>query len=131
MSLGQSGPPATPKQVQYLKALLEKAGYATWRDARRPLGLTQRQGSGKFTRREASELIDRLLATDDGEGADGNGTSRHDTSRNDTTSTVDASAVTHDTSDTPDPRLDLVRGFPADLLADELRRRGWTATPPA
>lgn len=126
MSLGASGPPATPKQVQYLAALLEKAGYPTWRDARRPLGLTQRQAGGKFTRREASDLIDRLLAAADGSDAgsgdspgDGSGTGR------------DADAgPTPDEIHLANARQDLARGLPADVLADELRRRGWTVTPP-
>ncbi len=61
MGLGPSGPPATPKQLAYLKVLLEKAGFDDYRAARRPLGLSQRQGNGKFTRQEASELIDRLV----------------------------------------------------------------------
>ena len=64
MALGATGPAATPKQIAYLEALLEKAGYSSFRIARRPLGLTQRQGSGKFTRQEASALIDRLVNGD-------------------------------------------------------------------
>ena len=48
LSLGH-GPPATDKQLAYLLSLLRKEGYDGFRDARRPLGLTQRQGSGKFT----------------------------------------------------------------------------------
>ena len=61
MALGQSGPPASAKQVAYLQALLEKAGFATFREARHPFGLTQRQAGGKFSKQEASELIDRLV----------------------------------------------------------------------
>lgn len=112
MGLGQSGPPATPKQMAYLKVLLEKAGFDTYRNARRPLGLTQRQGSGKFTRQEASELIDRLV---NGE-AIAEGQSRLSSSVDD-----DKIAVA---------QAGLLQGFRADLLADELERRGWTVTPP-
>ena len=66
MSFGQqSGPPASAKQVEYLKALVRRAGHTDFRDARRPLSLTQRQAGGKFTRAEASALIDRLLAQSD------------------------------------------------------------------
>jgi hypothetical protein len=61
----QSGPPASAKQVDYLKALVQKAGHADFRDARGPLSLTQRQAAGKFTRQEASALIEQLLAGPD------------------------------------------------------------------
>ena len=65
MAFGQqSGPPASHKQLQYLEALLRKAGHDGFRDARGPLGLTQRQAGGKFTKDEASTLIDQLLAED-------------------------------------------------------------------
>ena len=65
MAFGQqSGPPASHKQIQYLESLLRKAGHDGFRDARGPLGLTQRQAGGKFTKDEASTLIDQLLAED-------------------------------------------------------------------
>ena len=60
----QSGPPASAKQLSYLLSLVKKAGYEGFRDARHPLGLTQRQAGGKFTGKEASELIDRLLSAE-------------------------------------------------------------------
>jgi hypothetical protein len=105
VAFGQSsGPPASAKQVKYLESLLAKAGYTSWKDARRPLGLTQRQAGGRFTSPEASALIDRLLAGD-----------------------VDPQPA----PDPADARVDVLRGMPADLLAAELRRRGWTVDPPA
>ena len=36
---------------------LQEAGHADFRDARGPLGFTQRQAGGKFTRDEAEQLI--------------------------------------------------------------------------
>jgi len=106
-----SGPPATPKQVQYLLALVQKAGHTGFRDARHPLGLTQRQAGGKFSRSEASDLIDRLLA---GEGDGG-----------------DDQAPEISAADRLDAeRAELLRGVPAEDLAAELARRGWTGTPP-
>ncbi len=64
MAFGQSsGPQASAKQLQYLESLLGKAGYASFREARHPLGLTQRQAGGKFSTAEASALIDQLLAS--------------------------------------------------------------------
>jgi hypothetical protein len=61
MAFGQqAGPPAAARQVQQLLALVQAAGHDDFRDARHPLGLTQRQAAGKFTRDEADELIRRL-----------------------------------------------------------------------
>ncbi len=114
MGLGPSGPPATPKQLAYLKVLLEKAGFDDYRAARRPLGLSQRQGNGKFTRQEASELIDRLV---NGENVDSPRPAGTAAERADDDKIVVAQAG-------------LLRGFRADLLAGELERRGWTVTPP-
>ncbi|HJR24730.1 MAG TPA: hypothetical protein VJ804_04605 [Acidimicrobiales bacterium] len=112
MAFGQrSGPPATSKQVQYLEALLRRAGHDGFRDARGPLGLTQRQAGGRFTRDEASTLIDQLLGGD--QERDGTSMEEHRAEQQLETQRVQA-----------------LRGMPADLLADELRRRGWTVTEP-
>ena len=121
MSFGQTAPPATAKQVQYLLSLVQKAGHTSFRDARGPLGLTQRQASGKFSRNEASALIDVLLAepsssTDEPAGSavlGGFGES--------------ISAADRLESE----RAEVLRGMPAGLLAAELERRGWQVTPPA
>ena len=61
MAFGQqAGPPASARQVQELLELLQQAGHTDFRDARGPMGFTQRQGAGKFTRDEAAALIERL-----------------------------------------------------------------------
>jgi hypothetical protein len=58
MAFGQpSGPPATARQLKELLELLQAAGHADFRDARGPMGFTQRQAGGKFTRDEADEFI--------------------------------------------------------------------------
>lgn len=58
MAFGQaSGPPASHSQLRELAELLEAAGHADFRDARGPMGFTQRQASGKFTRDEADHFI--------------------------------------------------------------------------
>jgi hypothetical protein len=117
MAFGQTAPPATAKQVQYLLSLVQKAGHDGFRDARGPLGLTQRQAGGKFSRNEASALIDRLLAEDDGdEGGDGGASSGEQISAADR---LEAE------------RAQVLRGMPAGLLAGELERRGWVVNPPA
>jgi len=106
MSFGkQSGPPASAKQVQYLLALIQKQGHADFRDARHPLGLTQRQAAGKFTIGEASALIGTLVNGEPAELPIASG--RLD-----------------------DERIDIVRGLPAEVMAAELDRRGWDVSPP-
>jgi hypothetical protein len=69
MAFGQSsGPPATGKQLNELLELLEAAGHSDFRDARGPMGFTQRQAGGKFTRDEADEFIEQLQSEVYGDG---------------------------------------------------------------
>lgn len=120
MSFGQqSGPPASPKQLSYLKSLLKAAGHDDFRTARREFGLTQRQAGGKFTSREASALIDRLLGNEPTEppSVAGRAAARDEADE----------AATDELTRT---RAAMLTGIPADLLAAELERRGWTVTPP-
>jgi hypothetical protein len=118
MAFGQqSGPPASHKQLQYLEALLRKAGHDGFRDARGPLGLTQRQAGGKFTKDEASTLIDQLLEADpEVEAPIGRGEATREP-----TSAADRLEA---------DRVHALKGMPATLLAEELERRGWTVTAP-
>jgi len=109
MAFGQqAGPPASAKQVQELLALLQDTGYADFRDARGPMGFTQRQGSGKFTRDEAAALIDRMQA----EASEGDSPP----------ATVPATRV-------PAAAKALAR-MPTEELAAELQRRGWIVLEP-
>ena len=109
VSFAQQGPPASAKQVAYIQALMRKAGYDDFRSARTEYRLTQRQARGKFTKSEASALIDQLTSSD-GDNP-----------------TVSISEEP-DTLDSAQALL--IRGFPADVLADELRRRGWIVGEP-
>jgi hypothetical protein len=109
MSFADQGPPASAKQVAYIQALMRKAGYDDFRSARTEYRLTARQARGKFTKSEASALIDRLTST-----ADDNPTL----------------SVTEEPDTLESAQALLVRGFPADVLADELRRRGWSVSQP-
>ena len=105
MAFGQqAGPPATGRQVQELLALPQDAGHDGFRDARGPMGFTQRQAGGKFTRDEADAFIAVLQEAE--------------------------SSADHE----PAPRLTAaeraLRQVPAEQLAAELQRRGWAVLEP-
>jgi hypothetical protein len=108
MAFGQqAGPPATAKQVRELLALLNAAGHTDFRDARGPMGFTQRQAGGKFTRDEADAFIDQLQAAEHAGGG--------------------APAAPAVRLTAAEQRL---RAIPAEQLAAELQRRGWVVMEP-
>ena len=118
MAFGQqSGPPATARQVQQLTELLHAAGHTDFRDARGPLGLTQRQAGGKFTRDEADALIARLEAEAEAESAPPDEAPR-----------VAVSSDRYDRREAQ--RLAALRQIPDEALAAELQRRGWVVMEP-
>lgn len=124
MAFGQSsGPPASAKQVAYLSSLVEAAGFASFREARHPLGLTQRQAGGKFTSQEASALIDLLLAAAD---EDGEGPEDGDRPPSSARSLADERALAR----IEEERAALAAGLPAEVMVLELERRGWVCSPP-
>jgi hypothetical protein len=109
MAFGQqSGPPASARQVQELLTLLKKAGHTDFRDARGPMGFTQRQAGAKFTRDEAAAFIDRLQDEEVGSG--------------NTPLAVPAGR--------PSGQERMMGQMPTEQLAVELRRRGWTVIEP-
>jgi hypothetical protein len=103
----QSGPPASSKQLRDLLVALQEAGHVDFRDARGPMGFSQRQAGGKFTREEADEIIERLRAAQDGE-------------------TEPAPMVAERLS----LRDQALRKLPDEVLASELDRRGWIVIAP-
>ena len=130
----QSGPPASAQQVKKLLALLQDAGYESWRDARGPLRLTQRQSGGKFTRDEADALIERLESEAEAEASDSASTGTGDgTGTQDRRSTA-APRRTPSPTTPATPRLTAaersLREMPDALLAAELQRRGWIVVEP-
>jgi hypothetical protein len=130
MAFGQtSGPPATNAQLSELLDLFAQVGFDGFREARHPYGLTQRQSNGKFSRTEADELLERLRFEVEVGESDG------------TDAAAESAAVQPATEPAPHQRPgrtevappavdDVVLAFPDEVLADELRRRGWACIPP-
>lgn len=109
MAFGQStGPSASSRQVNELLELLHAAGHTDFRDARGPMGFTQRQAGGKFTVAEADEFIEQLQdAQYRGEIAD-------------------VPVAPEQLS----PAEQTLRAIPDAQLAAELQRRGWIVVEP-
>ena len=108
MAFGQqSGPPASSRQVQELLALIQSAGHRDFRDARGPMGFTQRQAGGRFTRDEADEIIQRLQDAESDPGPPDR-----------------VEGWRHSAQE------QLLGRMPAEQLAVELRRRGWMVIEP-
>lgn len=123
MAFGQqSGPPATARQVQELLALVLQAGHTDFRDARGPLGLTQRQAAGKFTRDEADAFIEQLTEAQDTADVltelDGGPLPRPRSARVTAADRREAEAVR------------TLQAMAPELLAAELQRRGWAVMAP-
>ena len=106
-----TGPPASHHQIQELIELLERAGHTDFRDARGPMGFTQRQANGKFTRDEAQQFIEQLEEAEaEADAPPGMGAVRAELQES-------------------EPEIDAaLREFPSEKLAAELERRGWRVT---
>lgn len=117
MAFRQSaGPPASHRQLEQLLGLLHGAGHTDFRDARGPMGFTQRQAGGKFTSEEADEFINQLEQVQF-EGPP---------------SSSDGAAPVAPTA-RPLKRTATVRAlekFSDQDLAAELQRRGWVVMEP-
>jgi hypothetical protein len=93
--------------VRELLALLNDAGHTDFRDARGQMGFTQRQAAGKFTRDEAAAFIARLQGNE-----------------------LEAAPLAVVPAAKLSAQEQLLRHLPAEQLAAELRRRGWTVAEP-
>ena len=129
MAFGQQpGPPASARQMQELLELLRRAGHADLRDARGPLGLTQRQAGGRFTRDEAAAFIERLqgeeerAATDEGEPAPPAPVDRRARPRAPGNARARPGMLS--------AAEQALRRVPSEQLAAELERRGWIVSDP-
>ncbi len=123
MAFGQqSGPPASARQMKRLSELLLAAGHTGLRDARGPLGLTQRQAGGRFTHDEADALIARLEAEAEA------GTQVEPE--------VEPGGLPPGSVASPvfnrgaDDRINDLHKLPDEVLAAELQRRGWIVMEP-
>lgn len=141
MSFGQSsGPPATGKQLRELTELLEAAGHTDFRDARGPMGFTQRQAGGKFTRDEADAFIEQLEAEVHGDGSPADNEPPADTTRlskiaprpeNRAPSKIAPRPANRASPPAPRARNQVkLDGVPSEDLAAELQRRGWAVLEP-
>ncbi len=111
MAFGQStGRPATARQVNELLELLNQAGHTDFRDARGPMGFTQRQAGGKFSADEADAFIEQL--NDEAQRAE----------------VPAAPPVAPAAKLTAADRA--LRQIPDATLAAELQRRGWIVVEP-
>ncbi|MFM8601426.1 MAG: hypothetical protein ACKODP_05045 [Actinomycetota bacterium] len=120
MAFGQpSGPPASAKQVRELLELLVAAGHADFKDARGPMGFTQRQAGGKFTRDEADEFIVRLQ--EEAELAEATGQAPE---------SAPLAVVPRPTSAARPVASRSLAKVPDEELAAELQRRGWVVVQP-
>jgi len=116
MAFGQAaGPPASARQVQELLALLQAAGHVDFRDARGPMGFSQRQAGGRFTRDEAAALIEALQEAQSDESPPEEPADRAPETAPRPAGWAGASTL---------------RRLSDEELAAELLRRGWTVVPP-
>jgi hypothetical protein len=91
-----------------LLTLLENAGHTDFRDARGPMGFTQRQAGGKFTRDEAVAFIEQL------EEAEHSG----------------VAPVAAEPAERLTAADQALRAIPTERLAAEMQRRGWIVVEP-
>jgi hypothetical protein len=119
MAFGQqSGSPASAKQVQRLLELLHEAGHTDFRDARGPMGFTQRQAGGKFSRDEADAFIEQLEQES------------HESAEVGIEVEVEAVSKPAPKAAPSSAAEQAIRKFTNEQLAAELQRRGWIVLEP-
>lgn len=119
MAFGQSsGPAASARQVKTLLELLNNAGHTDFRDARGPMGFTQRQAGGKFTISEAEEFIEQL--------------EQEEFIRGDSAASAKDAPVRLSAAEKAAERalLKALGDCTSEQLAAELQRRGWAVIEP-
>lgn len=130
MAFGQaSGPPATHRQLGELLTLLNDAGHTDFRDARGPMGFTQRQGNGKFTRDEADAFIEQLMAEAEAGDAGDAATDAPGRAERPAATRAPRAPVTAAERKVAAQRREAHK-MPSDVLAAELQQRGWAVIEP-
>ena len=132
MAFGQSsGPPANGKQLRELLELLEAAGHSDYRDARGPVGFSQRQAAGKFTSGEADEFIERLQTEIHGDGPPpGSRPPPATRAPKPATTKPPPQTTAAKRPATPPAKTTSLIDVPVEELAAELQRRGWVVLEP-
>jgi hypothetical protein len=121
MAFGQAaGPPAPARQVEALATMLEERGFDSFKEARHPFGLNQRNAAGKFTVDEAKELLERLEA--DAEAGETGPPPPPSLGNPKVEAKIDAKRRAREE--------EVARKIDPGVLADELTRRGWCVIPP-
>ncbi len=117
MAFGQpTGPPAGHRQMAELLELLQGEGFEGYRDARGPMGFTQRQGNGKFTSDEADGFIAQLYEQ----------VEQRDAAAGETPPIAPPPPTRQKIS----PAERALRSASDEELLAELQRRGWETTGP-
>ena len=125
-----SGPPAGARQLAQLLELVQSAGHVDFKDARGPLGLTQRQSNGKFTRDEAEALIGLLEAEQESRRLEGEATTDGADERPGGGPPLDEPLrLSRGERQAAEAALKL-KDVADDVLAAELQRRGWVVMAP-
>ena len=132
MAFGDStGPPANGRQLRELLELLEAAGHSDYRDARGPMGFTQRQAAGKFTSSEADEFIERLQIEIHGDGPPpGSHSPPPARAPKPKAATAAPRSKTTGKAAAAAPQATPLSDIPVEELAAEIQRRGWVVIEP-
>lgn len=113
--------------MQELLELLRRAGHADLRDARGPLGLTQRQAGGRFTRDEAAAFIERLQGEEEQAATDEGPAPAAPVDRRARPRAPGNARARPGMLSAAEQAL---RRVPSEQLAAELERRGWIVSDP-
>lgn len=108
--------------MQELADLLGARGFESFKEARHPFGLTQRQAAGKFTSAEVDEIIERVTAIDTVDPPTPPSVpSRPPSSAPTRRTPASRNTARHEES---------VLAIDSEVLATELVNRGWCCIPP-
>lgn len=114
--------------MRELQELLEEAGHSDFRDARGPMGFTQRQAGGKFTGPEAAEFIEQLQTELHGDGPPPG--SRPSSAAKPPETIAKPSKAAAKRKPIAEKSNGALSDFASEDLAAELQTRGWIVAAP-